>query len=81
MVVWNWIIQAAKDVYSFVYTEIGTILGLLKDKNKKYSWKRITGIVAIYVAARFFIEGHFWSGVPFVAYAIVIAIMVGLEKA
>ena len=78
---WKWIVQAAKDVYSFVYTEVGVVLSLFKDKQKKYSWKRITGLVAIYAAIRFFAMGAWISGLCFIAYAIVIGIMVGLEKA
>ena len=79
--VWAWIVQAAKDVYSFCYTEIGTILSLFKDKSKKYSWKRITGLAALYAAVRFFAAGAWVSGTAFMAYVIVIGVMVGLEKA
>ena len=54
--VWNWIVQAAKDVYSFVYQEGGKILALLKDPAGKFSHKRILalgfGLLAIYLVVR-----------------------------
>lgn len=53
MKAWAWIVQAAKDVYSFVYTEAGTALKLLKDPAGKFSHKRILalgfGVMAIYL--------------------------------
>ena len=52
MKAWAWLIQAAKDAYSFVYTEAGTVLKLLKDPAGKFSHKRILalafGVAAIY---------------------------------
>ena len=53
MKAWAWLIQAAKDAYSFVYTEAGTVLKLLKDPAGKFSHKRILalafGVAAIYL--------------------------------
>ncbi len=48
--VWAWIVQAARDVYSFLYTEIGTALSLLKystPSGMKYSVKRILAVALI----------------------------------
>lgn len=51
--IWAWIVQAAKDIYSFVYTEVGKILALLKDPSGKFSHKRILalgfGLLAVYL--------------------------------
>ena len=78
--IFDWIVKAVQDIYSFIYSEAGTVLALLKDRRGKFSWKRVTGIIALYSAIRFFAQGAWLSGIAFMAYAIAIGIMVGLEK-
>jgi hypothetical protein len=45
--IWQWIIQSARDIYSFAYQEIGRALALLKDPQGKYSHKRIIALALI----------------------------------
>ena len=53
--IWAWIVQAAKDIYTFAYTEIGLILSFLKVPDKsKFSAKRL---IAVALAADAIISG------------------------
>jgi hypothetical protein len=47
MKAWAWIVQAVKDIYSFVYTEVGTILKVAKDPAGKFSGKRIIALALV----------------------------------
>ena len=47
MKAWAWIVQAAKDIYSFAYTEIGNLLKMFKDGSGKFSSKRLAGLLLI----------------------------------
>jgi len=75
----KWIIQAVKDIYSFIYTEGGKVLALLKDPAGKYSHKRILalgfGLMAIYLVAhpRGWMDVMVASGFALAAAAVAIA--------
>ncbi len=49
MKAWAWIVKAAQDVYSFAYTELGTLLRLLKTPEGKYSVKRVLSLGLVVV--------------------------------
>jgi hypothetical protein len=40
----KWIAQAFRDVYTFAYTELGTVLNLLKTPDGKFSTKRLIAV-------------------------------------
>lgn len=72
--IFAWIIQAAKDIYSLAYNEIGAILKVLKDKTGKYSWKRVTGAVAFIYALYIFMHGGVIAGIILLGYALFVVV-------
>jgi hypothetical protein len=67
----RWIVQAIKDVYAFVYTEVGTLLSVFKEPPdskgvQKFSGKRV---IALSLVADTLLGGvpatswHFWFDV------------------
>jgi hypothetical protein len=59
----KWIIQAAKDIYSFVYNEVGAILKLFKDASGKYSHKRIIALALVLDGLLGIVKVTTWLGV------------------
>jgi hypothetical protein len=68
---WNWIVQAAKDVWSFVWT----LIGFLRDKTGKFSFKRVSGVAAFVIAVDFFFRGAWLEGLVLLGYCAVVAII------
>jgi len=80
MKVWAWIVQAAKDIYSFAYTEIGTVLSVFKGADKKFSWKRVTGAAAFVAGVDLLFRGGRIEGVILLGYCAVVAVISALTK-
>lgn len=54
---WLWLVQAAKDIFAFVYQEIGRILAVLKNPAGKFSGKRIIALALV-------ADVIFFDGIP-----------------
>ncbi len=76
--------KVIKAIWDWIYREVGTVLTALKEPQSlggKFSWKRITGAVALYVAIRLAFAGAWISSLVFLVYVIVIGIFIALKKA
>lgn len=80
----KWIVQAVKDVYSFIYTEVGTVLKVFKDASGKYSHKRIVAIALILDGLMGLVKVTNWLGVVIwggqVLAGVILAIVSALTK-
>ena len=69
--VWDWIVQAARNVYTVAWE----IIGFFRDKNGKASFKRISGRVALVAGIDFLFRGGDVEGLILVAYAAAMGIL------
>lgn len=68
---WLWIVQAAKDVYSLAWA----ILGVLRDKTGKFSFKRVSGAVALFAGLDYLARGAKWEALACGIYAGIVTII------
>ncbi len=69
--IWDWIVKAAQDIYSTVWS----ILSVLRDKTGKFSWKRVTGTAALIFGFDFLARGHVVEAALLLGYCAVVAIV------
>ena len=67
-------------VFKFIYDEVGTILGVFKDANKKYSWKRVSSAVALVYGIDLLLHGGLVGGGILLVYAVAVAIVAAVTK-
>ena len=69
--VWDWIVQAAQNIYKAFWE----VIGFFRDKNGKTSFKRISGAVALVAGIDFLFRGGIVEGLILVAYAAAMGIL------
>lgn len=69
-----------KAIFDFIYKEVGTILGVLKGADGKYSWKRVTGAVALVAGVDFLFRGGLVEALIALGYCAVVAIVAAVTK-
>jgi len=63
--VWDWIVQAAQNIYKAFWE----VIGFFRDKNGKASFKRISASVALIAGIDFLSRGGVVEGLILIAYA------------
>ena len=69
--VWDWIVQAAQNIYKAFWE----VIGFFRDKSGKASFKRISGAVALVVGIDFLFRGGIVEGLILIAYAAAMGIL------
>ena len=70
-IAWKWIVQAARDIFSFVYL----VLGFFREDNGKWSWKRLTGTVTFIMTWVRLVQGEFLIFCVLLGYSGLMAIL------
>ena len=79
---WHWIVKAAQDVYSFVYTEGGTIVSFFKTPDKsKFSSKRLIALALIANALYMTHSVKGWLDIAVIAGQVIIAVILVIVAA
>ncbi len=68
--IWDWIVKAAQDIYSTLWQ----IIGFLRDKTGKYSFKRMSGVAAFIFGVDFMFRGAVIEGLIMLGYCAFVAV-------
>ena len=69
--IWSWIVQAVKDVWTFIWN----VLGVLRDKDGKFSHKRLIALAFAVVGIFLLFHGEWWgAGISGAVVAVLAAI-------
>ena len=64
-----------KAIWDWIVIQVGVILGVFKDKTGKYSWKRVTGAVALLAGLDYLARGAHIEAAILIGYAGVMGII------